>query len=217
MKLEDRTMPAASLLDAPNNPNRMEPDKMSMLAEAIRREGFLQPILVRPTHPTSAMRDKGSGEGGYEIIDGHHRRAAALEAGLHEIPCIIAHDCDEHTAIALRIGMNRLRGDLDLTSTAKLVSTLVENGWKLDDLSITGFSADEVADLMRSLKTEDVEIRVFDDAMEDGDGDAPVAKPFALEIIFKTRDELKRAKKALKKAAGKNGDYGKGLLRLMGE
>jgi ParB-like chromosome segregation protein Spo0J len=201
------------LVEAKNNPNRMEPEMVSMLAEAIRREGFLQPILVRPT----LMPSGGAGGVMHEIIDGHHRVMAAKEAGMANVPCVIA-DVDDYTAIALRIGMNRLRGDLDLTSTAREIQKLLDGGWDLSDLTVTGFAADEVADLVRSLKTEDVEIRAIDE-MHEGleDDDAPVAKPFSLEVIFKTRDELKRVKKALKKAAGKSGDYGKGLLRLIGE
>lgn len=206
MNTTDATIPLDSLIEATSNPNRMEPEKAAMLTEAIRRKGFLQPALVRP------KGDK------YEIIDGHHRCVAAREAGLTEVPCVIAHDCDDPTAIALRIGMNRLRGDLDLTSTAELVQGLLDWGWELGDLTITGFSGDEVSDLVRSLQSIEVEPKIFDDMdSEEEDRDAPVAKPFALELVFKTREELKRAKKALKKAAGKNGDYAKGLLRLMGE
>ena len=60
-------------------------------------------------------------------------------------------------------------------------------------------------------------MRVFDEGLEDTDSDAPAAKPFSLEILFTNRDDLKRAKRALKKAAGKTGDFAKGLLRLIGD
>lgn len=205
LTLRDAVLDPILLRDAAENPNKMEPEQLSMLAEAIRRKGFLQPILVRP------VGDQ------YEIIDGHHRTRAAREVGLTEIPCLVATNCSDEDASALRIGMNRFRGELDLASTARLMQGLIDKGWKLDDLTITGFSGDEVADLVRSLRVEEVDIKVFDEGLDDVGDDAPAAKPFTLEILFTNRDDLKRAKKALKKAAGKSGDFAKGLLRLIGD
>ena len=110
LKLEEAVLDPILLRDADENPNKMEPEQLSMLAEAIRRKGFLQPILVRRV------------EGQYEIIDGHHRTRAAREVGLTEIPCLVATNCSDEDAAALRIGMNRFRGELDLAGTARCVT-----------------------------------------------------------------------------------------------
>src|SRR5258706_16215177 len=68
----------------------MREDSMSDLADSIRRQGVIQPILVR------ALPGSGSGaEQRYEIIAGERRWRAAQQAGLKEIPAIIRAVPDE--------------------------------------------------------------------------------------------------------------------------
>ena len=54
---------------------RFEPEATSGLAESIKRQGLLQPVVVRPR-----------AEGGYELIAGERRWRAAREAGIEELP-----------------------------------------------------------------------------------------------------------------------------------
>jgi len=221
------TLETQSLLEEEKNPNKMEPEQYAMLVEAIRQVGFLQPILVRPLGVSLPNGQELSAKnaqllGGlhavqYRVVDGHHRLRAAKELGLAQVPCVIVEKDDEE-AVALALGMNRLRGELDLAQTAQSLEVLVQKGWTLGDLTITGFSADEIADLLRSLRTDEVDVMA--QAIEASDAeDEPdeKAKIFSIEIQFTDRAEFKRAKKGLKKAAGKSGDLAKGLLRLLGE
>lgn len=204
LKGERQDLPLALLDDAADNPNSMEPEQFAMLAEAIRRVGFLQPALVR-------ARD----EGRYEIIDGHHRVRAARELKFSEVPCVVVR-CDDRTTVALRVGMNRLRGELNLSAVAKSLDDLVANGWQMGDLTITGFSADEVGDLLQSLKLNEDDV-LGQQVEVAGDDDHEEVRAFVLEVSFTDRDDFKRAKAGLKRAAGKSGDLGRGLLRLLGE
>ena len=55
-----------------------EPEKLEELASSIRKDGILQPILLRTI-----------GENAYEIIAGERRYRAAHRAGLHELPAVI--------------------------------------------------------------------------------------------------------------------------------
>src|SRR5271165_2137711 len=56
-----------------------DPAELESLAESVRVQGVLQPILVRP-HPTASER--------YQIVAGERRFRAAMLAGLNDIPAI---------------------------------------------------------------------------------------------------------------------------------
>src|SRR5437588_11804087 len=62
----------------------MRPESLADLAESIRVQGVVQPILVRPLGVPDAH-----GVQRYEIIAGERRWRAAQQAGLHELPAII--------------------------------------------------------------------------------------------------------------------------------
>lgn len=187
-----------------NNPNRMLPGQYEVLVGAIKRFGFLSSILVRP-NPAGK---------GYQVVDGHHRLRAAQEIGLTEIPIIVKMDSDDGEANALQIGMNRLRGELDLSATAKIIEQLKsEEGWKSDDLMLLGFSEDELSALMST----DESFEDLPESMELPSDDTVSAtpNPFVLEIEFENKEDLKEAKRKLKKAAGKTGSLTIGLLNLL--
>lgn len=192
------------LVEAADNPNSMDAQQLEMLGHAIKKVGFLQPALVRQLPA-----------GRYEIIDGHHRIKAARELGYTDIPCVVLDNSDDAKAVALRIGMNRLRGELNLAAVARELDKLVEAGWGTDDLGLTGFNPDEVEDLLESLNLQ-AEDDVLGQKIDGPEADDAPPDPFVLEITFADRDTFKRAKAGLKRAAG-SGDLSKGLMRLLGE
>ena len=59
----------------------MRPESLNELADSIRAQGVVQPIVVRPLAPTAA-----GGAQRYEIIAGERRWRAAQIAGLSEVP-----------------------------------------------------------------------------------------------------------------------------------
>ncbi len=79
----------------------MVPDALEELAESIKVQGVMQPIVVRPLGPDS-----------YEIIAGERRWRAAQIAGLATIPTIIRNVSDE-AAIAMALIENIQREDLN--------------------------------------------------------------------------------------------------------
>lgn len=202
------------LLKAADNPNRMEKAQFERLVEAIETMGFLQPILVRPLagHSGPAV--------GYRVIDGHHRLAAAERLGMTHVPSVVVQS-EEDEELVLRIGMNRLRGELDLTGVGKALQDLVSQGWGVEDLSITGFSEGEVNDLLASVSQSvsalqaavevpaQAEYEVIEDDVE--------TKVFELKLTFRNREELKLVKRVLRRAGGKEKDMAAGLLNLLGE
>ena len=191
------------LVEPPVNPNVMDEGDFRLLVHGIRESGFLQPLLVRPFSPDR-----------WEIVDGVHRARAALEAGLTEVVVVVS-PMDERRARLLQIGMNRLRGDLDLSAVARVVASLRIEAPDLDDLSLSGFDASEVDEMVR------IAAGIEPDPIEDGMGAGPAEKPegtpkpFSLELRFDTREDLARVKRSLRKAAGKGTPLEVGLMRII--
>ena len=79
------------------------------MAESIRSNGILQPILVRP------LNEKGSS---YEIIAGERRWRAAQLVKLHEVP-VIVRDFDDSTALGVALIENLQRSDLNIIEEAE--------------------------------------------------------------------------------------------------
>jgi ParB-like chromosome segregation protein Spo0J len=218
--VEVLNLPAATLGEAPGNPNSMTEPEFGLLKEAIRRAGFLQPILVR-WEPNPAATDGG---GRHVVVDGHHRLRAVKElaaerGGIAMVSCVVVEGPDAEWATAQRVAMNRLRGSLDLTAVGQSLQGLLEAGWEVGDLTVTGFSEGEVADLLRSVTHTAADMLPDDMVMPspEPEDDAGGTTPFVLELAFANRDELKAARRGLKRMAGKGGDLATGLLKLLGE
>ena len=97
----------------------MRAETLTELADSIKVQGVVQPIVVRPLEPpgsTAAPR--------YEIIAGERRWRAAQMAGLTEIPAVIRHIPDE-AAIAIALIENIQRENLNPLEEARALSRLV--------------------------------------------------------------------------------------------
>ena len=93
---------------------KMDPDSLSELADSIRAQGVIQPILVRP-----------AGNDSYEIIAGERRYRAAQIAGLTEVPVLVKPVADE-AALAIALIENIQREDLNALEQAHGVHRLVQ-------------------------------------------------------------------------------------------
>jgi ParB family transcriptional regulator, chromosome partitioning protein len=93
---------------------RMDPDALSELADSIRAQGVIQPILVRPV-----------GLDSYEIIAGERRYRAAQIAGLSEVPVLVKPVADE-VALAIALIENIQREDLNALEQAHGVQRLIK-------------------------------------------------------------------------------------------
>ena len=94
---------------------RMDPEALNELADSIRAQGVIQPILVRPV-----------GEDSYEIIAGERRYRAAKIAGLEEIPVLVKAVADE-VALAIALIENIQREDLNALEQAQGVRRLIQD------------------------------------------------------------------------------------------
>ncbi len=196
--------------DKETNPNRMSPQEYAALVAFMKEEGAIQTILVHPTKK----------KGHFKIIDGHHRYWAAKDLGIAALPAIVLKAADAR-AKAIGIGLNQLRGELDLTiAGAMMEEIMAETNWTSAQLStLTGFSPSKIEALTEKASSDS------EDALEeislspvDSEDDKEVnAKPYVLEITFADKETYRLCRKKLKRAAGKGGDLARGLLSLLGE
>src|SRR5439155_5825789 len=93
---------------------RFESQALRELADSIRAQGVLQPVLVRRAAQ------------GYELIAGERRWRAARLAGLTRIPAIVRRDLAEETSLVLGLIENLQRADLDPIEEARGLHRLIE-------------------------------------------------------------------------------------------
>lgn len=97
----------------------MRPETLQELADSIKAQGVVQPIVVRPlgaTAPGTSQR--------YEIIAGERRWRAAQMAGLTDIPAVIRRIPDE-AAIAVALIENIQRENLNPLEEARALERLI--------------------------------------------------------------------------------------------
>lgn len=192
----------ADLVEDPDNANSMSPEDFALLVHSIRTVGFLQPILIKPPNT---------------IVDGHHRKRAALEAGLTKVTAVLWDGTEEMRQV-VSLGMNRIRGELDLGAVARRVTELAEQGWSMAQLTLTGFSVPDLEELVKSSQpeNEDVLAQGVNTGASDPEPDSS-PRPFLLELMFSSSEELQKVKRRLRREAGKGRELSEGLLKLLDE
>ena len=113
-----RTVPVDLLQRGQYQPRvDMRQDSLDDLANSIRSQGVVQPIVVRPIGKTGDSQR-------YEIIAGERRWRAAQLAGLEEIPAVIRDVADED-AIAMALIENIQRENLNPLEEARALDRLI--------------------------------------------------------------------------------------------
>ena len=133
------------LFPGPFQPRRqVDPTELAALADSIREQGVLQPILARPDPSTP---------GRYQIIAGERRWRAAQQAGLHEIPALVRVLTDI-TAMAAALVENLQREDLNPIDEGEGYRRLIEEFALTQErvAESVGKSRSHVANTMRLLK-----------------------------------------------------------------
>lgn len=137
--------------------SQMNQEALEELADSIRAQGVVQPIVVRPV---DASR--------YEIIAGERRWRAAQMAGLHQVPVIVK-DIPDEAAIAVALIENIQREDLNPVEEAVGLQRLIDEfGLTHQQVAETvGRSRTAVTNLLRLLSLN----HVARDLLENGDID----------------------------------------------
>ena len=92
-------------------------DKLAELAESIKAQGVIQPIVVRE------IADHGGRT--YEIIAGERRWRASKQAGLAEVP-VVVREVDDRTVVAMALIENIQREDLNPLEEANALQRLID-------------------------------------------------------------------------------------------
>jgi len=95
----------------------MRQDSLEELAESIKAQGVVQPIVARPISSSGGTQR-------YEIIAGERRWRAAQMAGLAEIPAVIR-DVPDESAIAMALIENIQRENLNPLEEARALDRLI--------------------------------------------------------------------------------------------
>jgi len=129
----------------------MRQETLQELAESIKAQGVVQPIVVRPLGEPGA-----DGPRRYEIIAGERRWRAAQLAGLHEIPAVVRHVPDE-AAIAMALIENIQRENLNPLEEARALDRLIKefDMTHADAAEAVGRSRAAVSNLLRLLELAD--------------------------------------------------------------
>jgi len=155
----------------------MDDTSLAELAQSIRSQGLLQPLVVRPL------------EQGYELVAGERRWRAAQMAGLEKVPALVREVPDDR-ALVMALIENVQREDLNPMEEAAAVQRL------LDEFSMTheqaadavGRSRSATSNLLRLLKlAKPVQESLMRGAIEMGHARALLALDGARQIELANR------------------------------
>lgn len=195
------TLPTGKLHSGKYQPrSRFSDSALNELAESIRQNGIMQPVVVRPSQKKKAM---------YEIIAGERRWRAAQLASLEEVPVIIRELTDKQ-ALELALVENIQRQDLSPLDEANGYQRLIEEfEYTQEELATSvGKSRSHIANLLRLLSLPD-EVK---ELMEKGDlsmghARALVGVPGAVELahdIVRKGLNVRQTEKASREAQGQS-------------
>ncbi len=134
----------------------MDAASLEELANSIRAQGVVQPIVVRPLGVHENGNELGAQAALYEIIAGERRWRAAQLAGLHEIPAVVRAVPDQ-AAMAMALIENIQRENLNPMEEAQALARLIDEfGLTHQDAAqAVGRSRAAVSNLLRLLELEE--------------------------------------------------------------
>lgn len=132
-------------------PNLSQPRKkfkeseIKELSTSIKKQGLIQPIIVRPTKNNL-----------YEIIAGERRWRASQLAGLHEVECVVR-VLNETRVLEVALIENIQREDLNVIEEANAYKNLIQikNISNEDLANLIGKSSSHVSNTLRILELEE--------------------------------------------------------------
>lgn len=168
-------------------PNRVQPrerfdeDDLESLAESIRAQGIVQPVVVTPRT-----------DGDYTIVAGERRWRAAQRAGLSEVPVAIREVKDDRQLLEMALVENLQRTDLNPIEEAEAYRRLNgEFGLSHEDVALqVGKGRTSVSNALRLLKLPDEVVEL----LRSGRLTAGQARP--LLALKREEDQIRLARRA---------------------
>jgi ParB family transcriptional regulator, chromosome partitioning protein len=162
-------LPVDAIHANPRQPRRrFDAEAGAGLADSVRSQGVVQPVLVRPR-----------AAGGYELIAGERRLRAAKDAGLTAVPAVIR-DADDRDTLLLGLVENVARENLSPVEEARAFAVLMDEfGLPLGDVAErVGKSKPAVSNRVRLLELpEDVLAMLERRQLTEGHARAVLAVP----------------------------------------
>lgn len=156
-------LPIEQIRPNPHQPRRdFDEGALNELAESIRAQGIIQPLVVRPTPE------------GYELIAGERRWRASQLVGLTEVPVVVRPASDSEM-LQLALVENIQREDLSPIERAQAYRRLVDEfGVTQEELAhATGRSRSSITNTMRLLKLPpEIQERLRSGSLTEGHGRA---------------------------------------------
>lgn len=152
MPKEITEIPTEKLLPNPYQPRKQfSSEEMLGLADSIKVNGVLQPLLVRRINNSDY----------YEIIAGERRLRASILANMQTVPCLVV-DCDYEDSALYSILENIQRSDLNFFEEAMAIAHLQNHfGMTQDEIGKRlGRSQSALSNKLRLLKLS-VDVRYF--------------------------------------------------------
>ncbi len=163
------TLAVAEIHANPKQPRRQfESEGVSGLAESIKAQGLIQPVVVRPRLA-----------GGYELIAGERRWRAAREAGLETVPAVVR-EADDRDTLLLGLVENVAREDLSPVEEARAYALLLDEfALSLSEVAErVGKSKPTVSNRVRLLELPEDVLELLDHAqLTEGHARAVLAVP----------------------------------------
>lgn len=142
----------AKLIPYINNARTHSPEQVTKLRASLREFGFVNPVII---------------DADYNVIAGHGRLMAAKEEGIKEIPCVFVDYLTDAQKKAYILADNRMAMDAGWDEELLRVEIEALQGENFD-VSLTGFSDDDLADLFAGDSKSDAKDDDFNlnDALE---------------------------------------------------
>jgi ParB family chromosome partitioning protein len=202
---------------------RIDEGSLYELAESIKAQGVMQPVLVRP------LGDRQGGKEQFEIIAGERRFRAARLAGLDEVP-VLVRDVSDEAAAAMALIENIQREDLNPLEEARGLKRLTDEFGMTHEAAAraVGRSRSTATNLLRLLNLcEPVQQMLLAGDLEMGHARALLALEGAQQIIeaneivarkLSVRDAERRvarqATPARSATVRANGQKGRDIVRI---
>jgi ParB family chromosome partitioning protein len=139
-------LPVETIHANPRQPRkRFDHEATSALADSIRSQGLVQPVVVRPRP-----------DGGFELIAGERRWRAAREAGVPTVPALVR-EADDRDSLLLGLVENVAREELSAVEEARAYALLMDDfGLSLGELGErVGKAKPTVSNRLRLLELPD--------------------------------------------------------------
>ncbi len=205
-QVEINRLPLTALQAGKYQPRqKMDAGPLQELAESIREQGVMQPLLVRLV-----------GAGKYEIIAGERRFRAATLAGLKEVPVLVS-GADDQAAAAMALVENMQRQDLNPLEESQGLARLIEEfGFTHEQAAkAVGKSRSAISNLLRLIQlAKPVQAMLLAGEIDMGHARALLPLPGASQVALAQRiaaqglsvREAERMAAALALAGGQIGD-----------